>query len=508
MKQSSKHRKRSTSCKRKQSPVSKLYQNYQAVTVSEAIDLLKKYEIGKDKTGITYLQSLTDKINNNLLTPDQDLFDGAVSMVSILNNSYYGGYYSNTPVVFSSISPFFTILLENYDILLSYDFVKMVVRFKPENLSSFLDIYLKKNKKFSLATTKILFASDRTINNSTHNYNYGYNYSNNNLFDSRIKELAKKEEYLQLFTFDDDVVELMFDLNLTTGMTYLINNKYTITPKCLKFCIENKNTDMFDVLLKLNITLDTQTLEEACRTGNLYIIKSILNNKISPSKLCLNSLLSITVNTYYTSRRSKYYGNNEKDDSLSNIKDCIDLLITCGYTLTRDELLAVTKKNIELNKNSIPAEFFNDSDFMNKITVVCNSINFFPYGIKPDKSGLISEIKKKGTLPSIKALIKTYKLDPNIICLQEACKHKSNTSVIRYLIENCKIKPDILCLKYTLLYAGRAQARYMASQIPDNGSNNSSSNDSDSSNNKSDDQSDDQSDNQSDDQSDDSSKLN
>lgn len=177
---------------------------------------------------------------------------------------------------------------------------------------------------------------------------------------------------------------------------------------------------------------------------NVDTIITLLNTKIKISPCMFSNLFS----SFYNSR----------------IQECINVCINYGYDVTKDDLILMLNKRVNIENKLIKKEYLDDKIFVENITKIINEKNLFPnaFEIKPNIETLLTMIRNFGKIDDIKKLIKENKLKPTIECLREACKNKSYTTVIKYLNKEHKLKIDEECLKNAIASNGNSCLNYVS----------------------------------------------
>jgi hypothetical protein len=159
----------------------------------------------------------------------------------------------------------------------------------------------------------------------------------------------------------------------------------------ISICINKKIGDISLVKLATlsGAKYDETALEYACKTRNIELVKTMLNNKVKPTDKCFSAILDSRCNSSHNSK------------TINNVKsDLIAILISFGYKVTYNDIIKATEAFVELNNfKSLGIKL--DQKFIE----VCAKVGFYPYencGIKPNLRCLQLECNKSGNLAMIK----------------------------------------------------------------------------------------------------------
>jgi hypothetical protein len=262
----------------------------------------------------------------------------------------------------------------------------------------------------------------------------------------------EKEEYICNPNASIVMVNYFFDdpsFHVTKKITKAMARSHNI--KCLKDCIA-KGGEIDAEILELSCLSDEDRYEK---------IKFMLGNKIMPTKIAFNNILS-KINDVYGKKQPRYLSTNRAHTGDEN--KCIDLLLNHGYCPTYDDVkMALKKKVIIKNVERYNIKF--DSEYFK----ICADVGIYPYkvNIQPDVSCLEIECKKTGNMTKIKSFLTENKnVVPNSVCLQNACK-RQNMAVLKFLISK-GAKVDIKCLEQIIQDVGNRTLNYIFEEFMKN----------------------------------------
>jgi hypothetical protein len=201
--------------------------------------------------------------------------------------------------------------------------------------------------------------------------------------------------------------------------------------------------------------LDKNVLEHAClsKVDRLNKIKFILDNKVEPTKIAFDNILSDIPPV------DKYYAKNNRILKIGDsVRQSINLLTEFGYVVTYDDLKNALKRNVIIDH----IERFNIK-FDTSYLEICTEIGVYPYktgDLKPDIKCLELACKKPGNLSNIKKLVNSNKLIPDSACMQGACNNNNNLQTIKYLVSKGG-KIDMACLDNIIKVFGNRTVTYV-----------------------------------------------
>jgi hypothetical protein len=353
---------------------------------------LKKYSLSINELE-KISKSIIDLIDKKLIT--QELY---ICYCEKYSNNYYNNTLYDNNIIRKAINE-----LLKLDYTISDDQLKTIIMYNYK--SNILSLYYNKNR---IITTNIILLLLDNINKS-------------------IQYTKIIKDNFNLITIDDMVIDracyrgLIFFieeyLNLYPNAKFKQNNLYN--------SIQSNNITLCKKLIRNGCMIDNTCLENALRVKNIEIIEFLLQNKIIPTKKCFSELFSSMTDS-------------------TKIPAIIDLLITGGYVITKEDVYLATEKHIIIN-NFENLGIKLDNDYM----YVCANASIYPYmnitGLKPNLLCLQIECLKKNNLPIIKKFINSG-IKPDIMCLQNACSLYNNTAVILYLMNEVGIIPDMQCI--------------------------------------------------------------
>ena len=318
--------------------------------------------------------------------------------------------------------------------------------------------YLCKN--FTLDNKVLLSLFDQTIIsriNPNKNFNYFRNtlYTLYEIFDNfniddlnfKLKKCDILEKNLILlfsksyFSTSDKHFEKLNNLLL---LYYKLTNSIPDDNNLSLLFTFNYNIKLYDELLKLGVIFSennlTSVISSFCISNNKNVHDNIiylLNNNV-----CCNNDHLIN------------YVNNIPNDIRFN-EDVFEKIILCGSTFTPDILISLSKKNIILKNIQKYNLNLSLSEKENLALIFTERDKFFPYPyskynlIKPNIKCLqyLCLKRSKYDVNYIKKYIKTYEINPDITCLENACLIKQNVSIINLLVKKYHLKPNEKCLK-------------------------------------------------------------
>lgn len=238
--------------------------------------------------------------------------------------------------------------------------------------------------------------------------------------------------YQDSLVYNSEILLLACSKKLKQFISVCINKKIQVTQECLYAIVSIGDISLVKLAILSGAKYDENALEYACKIQNAELIKLMLSNKVKPTTQCINSILSShTSHTY-----------NQKHISTAK-SDLIALLVSFGYKITYDDIIAATKAHVELNNfKSFGIKL--DEKFIE----ICAQYGFYPYencGIKPNARCLQLECNKSGNLTMIKKLV-GMGIKPDTTCLEYACKFKNNIQTLKFLLEKGNLKPNLQCL--------------------------------------------------------------
>ena len=206
-----------------------------------------------------------------------------------------------------------------------------------------------------------------------------------------------------------------------------------------KICLCDNNG--LETIKKYNIRANQICLENASLKCNHTLMAHIIDQRIEPTTKCFENII-----------QSKYKRPIKKS--------CINLLIGCGYVLTRDEFIQCLNNSILIENIS---RFSIDVD--EEISNICYNNNLNPttfklcqVTIKTLETMLKAPLRRETRF--FKTFINKHKIVPDEACLLAAIKHYSRSGTfIKFLVEkgapfthNCLLKSSIAqgCTKRTL----------------------------------------------------------
>jgi hypothetical protein len=212
-------------------------------------------------------KSITEQIIKKAFVPSHDLLDCLVKSIYNCNGVVPDQLVSLDN---ENIKNLFKIIIDDYDLRMGeqnflsrmLDLRYHIADGKIDYIYFYFDIYLIKNKKFTLSETKIIVKKEYCLEKDI------------------WKNMASflDEKYFELLTFDNNIFNLVIE-----------KNGY----KIVKYVID-KNL----------IKISSEHLEHACLKKNLDIIKHMLNLKFVPNQQCMAKLLknvnSNNINNFIT----------------------------------------------------------------------------------------------------------------------------------------------------------------------------------------------------------------
>lgn len=306
------------------------------------------------------------------------------------------------------------------------------------------------------------------------------------------------EKYDKVFDITDDIIEIASIRSITIILEKIITNKIKVDNKILTNILFVKNLSFADKLINNGTDITVKTLENLFLPPIKYAdpfydrnfgyitqypyrklnesVEFILDKKIKPSEIAFSNML-LYFGQYRTARQkiSKSIIKNLKDEQLENYKnsgkcvynsdanEIINLFIGAGYIIKYKDFVLAVKAGVEIND----IERF-DIKFDDNFTEECSKVGFFPYNIKykPTLALLRNECLKPQNHSRIIKLCET--INPDIICLRNACSNIETSKTIDYLLEEKKIKPDIMCLLNICKSSTSSSIRKLASIFLDN----------------------------------------
>jgi len=311
-----------------------------------------------------------------------------------------------------------------------------------------------------------------------------------------IMSLIKK--YDHIIDITDDIIEVASIYNIIFILEKIIIDKIKVDNKILSNILFVKNLSFANKLINNGTDITIETLENLFSppikfADNIYdkcfgyikqypyrklneSVEFILDKKIKPSELAFSNML-LYFGQYRFARQkiSKSIIKNLKDEQLENYKnsgkcvynsdanEIINLFIGAGYIIKYKDFVLAVKAGVEINDiERFDIKF--DDNFMEE----CSKAGFFPYNIKykPTLALLRNECLKPQNHGKVIELCET--INPDIICLRNACSNIETSKTIDYLLEEKKIKPDIMCLLNICKSSTSSSIRKLASIFLDN----------------------------------------
>jgi hypothetical protein len=253
---------------------------------------------------------------------------------------------------------------------------------------------------------------------------------------------------------DEEIIKHMSgNLQFNLVLNKLIELKQNIPDDCFIIAIISNNYELLELMMdKLCIKCTDAHLEIACKYGDIKIISHILQQKVIPTKKCVESIIQKNAknksDSYWGFNKYKYNGffgvsyERIKIHELNNISK-LKILCDYGYVIKQDDFTNMIKNRIYI-KNY---EKYNVK-LTNEIKNICNEIIFYPYEeTKMSLDGYKQLLKYKVNLSDLKKIEKHFDIKPNLECLKIACENKYlSTSIISHLLDTHLIVPDLECL--------------------------------------------------------------
>jgi len=255
---------------------------------------------------------------------------------------------------------------------------------------------------------------------------------------------------------NNDVFMALCDTDNSELLEKTLKFKLPITSKHLNATISHGNKKGFDMLLSDGADVDILCLETACLQRNEYMIKRLLDFKLMPTEKCIQSLLTNVAPS------NTHNSNGKGSADAISIAKLIDLLVDAGYNVKYKDVVNALHvrcyiNNIERFGIKFTGEFLEE----------CADVGYYPYDLKDVKvtlGCLQKECKKGGNLTTIRRLISTMKIKPDIVCLRNACNIKNNKQTIDYLLKN-GLEPDVICLQNIASVIGNSTLNCIVNHI-------------------------------------------
>jgi len=302
-----------------------------------------------------------------------------------------------------------------------------------------LDMY---NNNLNIDHNKILNIIYYSCYNLLIDKNEGENFYNK--FDGTLENKKKLKEILNIYYSSKNI-----NINYETFINAMVYDNYD---DAIKF-ISSKNVKITNSSLNdfLNILINNKNIIISYKkTSDLQkCLTFFIENCNDYTNIDLNIIIEKTIKNFYSTRV----------DTLKseNIKIIINNLIDFGCKLNEESFILLIKSKIfindpkkcgiNINNDKILAEFYS------------NSFNPYNLKFKYTLDLLRSECNKSGNLKKIKDICKT--IEPDIICLENACKLRNNINTVKYLCDIKKLKPTINCIAYILINIGKTYDNYI-----------------------------------------------
>ena len=327
-------------------------------------------------------------------------------------------HYPNTDMhTFCKSTEFITVLqlfFKHPSITLTPKIIKYIYDYDTTIFITICEIYIAANKTFNSQQTSSI----------TENY-YNVFHSDRN----KINIFLNKYD---VFESTPSILLFACTQHLHQFIQNQINKKAHFSKDCFKQIILTDNVKIFDSLMRAGYyesDIDPEnTLNIACNNHCIKILNHFFSNKILPTSSLFKQIFPTDQEDYsHTSQQSA----------------TIDLFIAYGYQLTTDDIILTIKHKTLINN------FTNTTAIPDNFIDICEQHNFLPfeeYNLKPTIKYLIYVCSQPSSLPLIKKIINTG-VTPTLACLQSACSIKQNITTIKYLIKTHNLKPDISCIQ-------------------------------------------------------------
>ena len=176
-------------------------------------------------------------------------------------------------------------------------------------------------------------------------------------------------------------------------------------------------------------------------------IIEFLNNKTYPDETTISFLLMNKILDY--------------EGMINLIKDILNVFFHFGYKYTKNDIIILAKSEIELNKNMISDDYWNDEQFKKELIDICDENNNYFYGLNASINGFkkfllsskynIANYKSSAppkcpNLTNVKFFIRKYNITPDLECLKIVLGLPLSQDIVKYFIEEHYIEPDFDCI--------------------------------------------------------------
>jgi len=210
--------------------------------------------------------------------------------------------------------------------------------------------------------------------------------------------------------------------------------------------LNEKSANDFIMLL-----VNNTTLEHDIKIDD--ILDLLFENKSDLKYIDLDNIINCIIkDDIYLKKKYLCY-----DYRFNNINNIINYFVNKKCKMSIDNFIKMTKLKIHIKNPSNCGIDINNSE----IKKILFNNNFNPYNIKFDITLdlLQNECEKPANTKKIKEICK--KINPDVKCLENACKIRNNKSVINYLLNDKNIIPNIQCIVNYIGYSYGASGYYI-----------------------------------------------
>jgi hypothetical protein len=316
---------------------------------------------------------------------------------------------------------------KHFEILMFYNIYSPIANLIKNNIFSNLD------KCFELFLKKIKDC-----------YVVDYNHSGQNFVLRKlvVHMVTTYEQFCEKIIFSREIYDEHYNLFFSKyQLSFEIYEKFTSflitknifpTKNNIKAFLKNVKYDLcFDNFFN-DLIFTEDDLNNACLYKRANIVKLILDQKILPTKRCLDSLLEINLD------REK---EKDKDEEHKNIKSIVDNFMHYSYYFTNSDIIALAKRKIMLQKSVFTLNLTFSDEEKKQLYQYCD-FEFMPNyndSMFNDKNWLIQMCKvakKSDDYKIIKNYIKKQNIEVDFYCYMLLTNNGNS----------CRMKDEVLSL--------------------------------------------------------------
>lgn len=168
-------------------------------------------------------------------------------------------------------------------------------------------------------------------------------------------------------------------------------------------------------------------MEIFCKTLDIENITKELNKKKIPTSECISLLAKNSIN-------------------IAKIHEIFALFVYYGYIFTDEDILELARYSIDMS------EYINVNERINKkmgeeLQKICDEHGNYMYDTKITLKGFKKHFATMRFIEMKKILNENKNIIPDIECLQIACGIVTGAHQIKFLMDTYKLKPDLKCIQ-------------------------------------------------------------